>query len=425
MSSKSLRSIYQLKVILKGSQPPIWRRFQIASSDDLEDLHIVLQIVMGWENEHLHEFSQGRTRYGLPDEDFPSDILHENDYRIDQVLKKEKDKLIYDYDFGDGWQHEVILEKILPFDTEVILPHCIKGKRACPPEDIGGIGGYEMLLKTLANPSDPDYEETLEWIGGPIDAEYFSVTDVNNIFIEYENDTGQELVTDFEDISDENKFEFLDEFLLSRIDEDELEEDSDKGILGLSELHGFFTAIISGPTLIQPSKWLPVVWGDFEPEWETPEEFEAVFSLMIEIMNSIVIPLMSNPKEFEPLYDYRNFKNKTFIIVDEWCEGYVRGISLENNAWELDSLDMTILLTPILAFTSETQWEGHQLSQDEAENIKKAIPENARKIHAYWLAHRSQEDYSPQPVHHSEPKTGRNDPCPCGSGKKYKKCCLH
>ena len=94
MAAQPLRSIYQLKVTLKRSKPPIWRRFHIASSDDLEDLHIVLQIVMGWDHEHLHEFSHGNNRYGLPDEDYPSDILHENDYHIDQVLKKEKDKLI-------------------------------------------------------------------------------------------------------------------------------------------------------------------------------------------------------------------------------------------------------------------------------------------------------------------------------------------
>jgi len=424
MSPQSLRSIYQLKVTLKGSKPPIWRRFEIASSDDLEDLHITLQIVMGWQDEHLHEFSQGNLRYGLPDEDYPSDILHENDYRVDQVLKKEKDKLIYDYDFGDGWRHEVLLEKILPFNTEVILPHCIKGKRACPPEDIGGIGGYENLLKTLANPADPEYEETLEWIGEDIDAEYFNLTDANNMLIEYGNEPNQEFPTDFEEIELEERFELLDEFLLNRIDDD-INDNKDEGILGISELHGFFTAIVSGPLLIQPSKWLPTVWGDFEPEWENSKEFEAVFSLMMEIMNSIVIPLMDNPAEFEPIYNYREVENNTFVIVDEWCEGYVRGISLATESWELDSLDMTILLTPILAFTNETQWEGHELKKNESENIKKTIPENAREIHAYWLARRTQEEVLSQPMRHSEQKTGRNDPCPCGSGKKFKKCCLH
>lgn len=134
---------------------------------------------------------------------------------------------------------------------------------------------------------------------------------------------------------------------------------------------------------------------------------------------------MENPTEFEPLYDYRQFENKTFIIVDEWCEGYVRGISLAADAWELDSLDMTILLTPILAFTGETSWEGHELSKVEADNIKKMIPENTREIHAYWLARRSTEEPSTKPFHNNGPRTGRNDPCPCGSGKKYKKCCLH
>lgn len=185
MTAQTLRSIYQLKVALKGARPPIWRRLQIASSDNLEDLHIALQIVMGWTNDHLHEFSMGRVRYGIPDEDFPSDILDEADYRLAQVLRKEKDTLNYDYDFGDGWVHTVVLEKILPFSTDAVLPVCLKGSRACPPEDIGGVGGYEMFLETISDPSHPEYEEMLEWIGGDFDPEHFDLAEVNDLLQEY------------------------------------------------------------------------------------------------------------------------------------------------------------------------------------------------------------------------------------------------
>jgi hypothetical protein len=120
MTTRSLRSIYQLKVTLKGVQPPIWHRLQIISTDNLEDVHITIQIVMGWTNSHMHEFAKGRDRYGVSDEDFPSDVRDEADYRLEQVLKKEKDKMHYVYDFGDGWEQEVVLEKILPFEPGAV-----------------------------------------------------------------------------------------------------------------------------------------------------------------------------------------------------------------------------------------------------------------------------------------------------------------
>jgi len=185
MTAKPLRSIYQLKVTLKYSSPPVWRRLQIASTETLEDVHIALQIVMGWTNSHLHQFVKDRVCYGMPDEDFPSDMLDELDYRLDQVLKKEKDTLIYEYDFGDGWLHDVVLEKILPFKTDVKLPVCLKGSRACPPEDIGGVPGYEMFLQAIADPSHPEYEDMLEWIGGDFDPEQFNLLEVNNLLREY------------------------------------------------------------------------------------------------------------------------------------------------------------------------------------------------------------------------------------------------
>lgn len=185
LTAKSLRSIYQLKVTLKGMRPPIWRRILVASTTKLDDIHLILQIVMGWTDSHLHEFIQGRNRYGEPDEDFPSDAQDETQYRLDQILKKEKEKLIYIYDFGDGWEHEVVLEKILPFETSAVLPICLKGRRACPPEDIGGIGGYMMFLDAISDPTHPEHQVMLEWIAedieGPFDPEAFDLTEVNQL----------------------------------------------------------------------------------------------------------------------------------------------------------------------------------------------------------------------------------------------------
>jgi len=181
MTARSLRSIYQLKVTLEGVKPPVWRRLQIASTDRLEAVHTALQIVMGWADSHLHEFAKGRDRYGVPDEDFPSDIRNETGFRIDQVLKKEKDTLTYRYDFGDGWEHEVVLEKILPFDPGRVLPVCLEGGGACPPEDVGGIPGYEMFLEAITDPSRPEHADMLEWAGGDFDPLHFDLAGTNDL----------------------------------------------------------------------------------------------------------------------------------------------------------------------------------------------------------------------------------------------------
>ena len=185
MTARSLRSIFQLKVTLKGLQPPVWRRLQVASTDSLEDFHLVLQIAMGWADEHLHQFVKGRDYYGEPNEEYDTGILDEADYRLEHVFNKVKDKIIYEYDFGDGWVHEIVLEKILPFAIDVTLPVCVKGSNACPPEDIGGVGGYKMFLETISDPSHPEYEEMLEWIGGGFDSTHFDLAETNDLLREY------------------------------------------------------------------------------------------------------------------------------------------------------------------------------------------------------------------------------------------------
>ncbi len=224
----------------------------------------------------------------------------------------------------------------------------------------------------------------------------------------------------------DEELDWLDEFLLDRVDDDADTDGKDEGILNISELDGFLTAVVSGPMVVPPSRWLPGVWGDFSPEWENAQDFEAVFTLLLRHMNGIAVMLMEQPGDFEPLFLERDLKGKTYTIVDEWCEGYVRGMKLTAEQWDTGDLEMKILLMPIRAFTSETDWRGHELSSDvEIENLHHAITRNVRDIHAYWLARRDVFAGPSEPVRHSGPHVGRNDPCPCGSGKKFKKCCLH
>jgi hypothetical protein len=187
MSVKQLREIYQIKISLIGAKPPIWRTVLVPSNITLDEFHEVIQIAIGWLDCHLHQFIAHEKSYGFLDEEFEFDFEMEDEtkYKLSQLLIKEKDALIYEYDFGDSWEHQVILEKILPFDTKTLLPVCIKGKRACPPEDCGGVWGYEELLEVISNPENPDYEEMLEWVGDDFDSEEFDIDDVNESFREY------------------------------------------------------------------------------------------------------------------------------------------------------------------------------------------------------------------------------------------------
>ena len=231
----------------------------------------------------------------------------------------------------------------------------------------------------------------------------------------------QDLITP---LSDE-EYDRLGEFLLERVDEDADTAGKDEGVLDITELDGLFTAIVSGPVPVMPSQWLPAVWGDFEPVWGDEKAFQEILSLMMRHMNAIAHILMETPEDFEPLYLERKVEGRTYTIVDEWCEGYWRGVQLAQDAWDAGGKEMATLLTPILAFTGVSDWKAHEYELKDLETIQRAITPNVTAIHAYWLARRA--DYEPvaRPVRRSEPRVGRNDPCPCGSGKKYKKCCLH
>ncbi len=172
--------VFQLKVKLRHSMPPIWRRLEVRGDMTLGELHVVLQVAMGWTNSHLHAFVASGRRYGAPDWGIGLDLEDEDNTRLDQVLRKPKDKLVYKYDFGDGWVHDVVVEKVLPIDSGGRrYPLVTGGRRACPPEDCGGIFGYYRLLEVLGQPDHPEHEEMLEWLGGEIDPERFDVEEIN------------------------------------------------------------------------------------------------------------------------------------------------------------------------------------------------------------------------------------------------------
>ncbi len=175
-------SVHQLKVTLRGSTPPIWRRVQAPSDITLGDLHVILQAAMGWWEGHMHQFIVGQTYYGEPgdeEDDWGLTTRDEDGVRLRQVLPREGSKLVYEYDFGDGWEHVVLLEKVLPPEPGAAYPRCIAGRRACPPEDSGGIWGYLHLIEVLADPSHPEHDEMREWAGADFDPKAFSLDEIN------------------------------------------------------------------------------------------------------------------------------------------------------------------------------------------------------------------------------------------------------
>ena len=182
----SSQNIYQIKVTLLGTKPPIWRRLLVPASMTLAKLHDVLQTAMGWAGGHMHEFRTADRHFGIPDPEDRSmgmQVENERSIRLSSVLRSAGTKLIYTYDFGDNWEHAVVLEKLLPAQLSLDLeyPICIDGKLACPPDDCGGIPGYYELIEALADPEHDRHEEISEWISDGFDPQAFSVENVNRM----------------------------------------------------------------------------------------------------------------------------------------------------------------------------------------------------------------------------------------------------
>jgi hypothetical protein len=183
----NVEQVFQLKVTLEDIKPPIWRRIEVPGSYTFWDLHVAIQDAMGWQDYHLHEFLIKRlnkvTHIGVPHDDFPMEVLPGWENKIADYLSPEFPKLDYSYDFGDDWLHRVLLEKVIPALPGGVYPRCIKGKRACPPEDCGGAYGYQRLLKILSDPKHHDYNSRKSWVesvtGGPYDPEHFDAAKIS------------------------------------------------------------------------------------------------------------------------------------------------------------------------------------------------------------------------------------------------------
>ena len=177
---KKVAKIYQLEIWLNGIKPRIWRKFAVESDIRLDKLHLVIQDVMGWTDTHLHQFSTRDMQYGAADPDFDMDDSEdERKFKLCDLVNRPREQFGYEYDFGDCWEHVVKLVAIEDAQENVEYPICLKGARACPPEDCGGCWGYEELLETIQGPDNEEKEEMLDWLGDEFKPDAFDLKTIN------------------------------------------------------------------------------------------------------------------------------------------------------------------------------------------------------------------------------------------------------
>ncbi len=190
-------------------------------------------------------------------------------------------------------------------------------------------------------------------------------------------------------------------------------------VFSISELDGFLTAVLTGPEPVSPSVWLPALWRGKLPKFDSEAELQQLTDLLIRHMNALADSLFENPDNFAPIYEIGDAEDdgeEEQIIVDEWCYGYMRGVELHEKDWQVLLDQQPELLTPMLLFSGFELDGGEQPGEEDLEVLRESIPDLVFAVRDFWLA----EAEKPK-----APKTGRNDPCPCGSGKKFKQCCLH
>ena len=165
-------SVHTLRIELLHVEPAVWRRFVLPSETKLPKFNRMLRAVMRWEGYHLHMFEIADLRIGVPGED-DDDVIDERRITVKQLLPRDGSQVRWAYDFGDNWQHDVVVEAIEEPSPDVRYPVCTDGERACPPEDCGGVGGYEDLREVLADPAHDEHEHLREWAGAGFDADAF------------------------------------------------------------------------------------------------------------------------------------------------------------------------------------------------------------------------------------------------------------
>jgi hypothetical protein len=491
--------IYQIHVTLKNIEPPVWRRIQVPENIPLVELHDILQIVIGWEHAHLHAFRIGKVTYGEPDPYGPSDIQDECLVPLGGVAD-EGDSFIYDYDFGDDWEHDLRIEKKLAGEMNVDYPRCLDGARACPPEDCGGPWGYARLLEIVKDPKHEEHEEMLEWLGDEFDPEYFDVDEINRTIVEggavfeipvFDGDilsamTPDDLIDQLIDHDDRVPRNLIDECaargdgmldaLAPFAQPDREEEEYDRGFWWL-RLHAvMILGLISGERAgLLLFDYIRGMSSEHEndkdlQEWVGPywatlflnkpysivshlrdycEDRQRDWYMRCTVLEAVVaLGQREGGAELEQALDWA-----AHIAGDENEDWYMRTATantllnmprdrhkalLDDLAAQQSGLDMFFSKQEVAdAYKrgeDKPEWERFSNPWEFYDTDK--IEQRQRRWREQDQIEKVEDDFTlPEPpriadyVHlgtyqRETPKIGRNDPCPCGSGKKYKKCCL-
>jgi Plasmid pRiA4b ORF-3-like protein len=172
------QTVIQLRIVLRDVHPVVWRRLLVPGGIRLARLHDVFQAAMGWTDSHLHNFQVGDAMFGTRLDDYPPEELDEKSVTVIGAIKDHK-RFVYEYDFGDSWEHDVVVEGVTTTTLGLKFAVCVDGQNACPPEDCGGSGGYELMLEALADPDHEDHDQFAMWVGGPFDPAAFELAEAN------------------------------------------------------------------------------------------------------------------------------------------------------------------------------------------------------------------------------------------------------
>ncbi|MCA9084314.1 MAG: SEC-C domain-containing protein [Planctomycetaceae bacterium] len=419
-----LETVYRLHISLDGSDPLIWRRIEVPDLD-FADLHLVVQRAMGWEDCHLHEFIVGRRRFSPPNEyadawgDGPEDS---EDISVSDVAKTRKRKNVsfkYIYDFGDSWAHAITIETTGEPDPAAIYPRCLDGAGKCPPEDCGGIWGYSELLDAISEPSGSEVQERLEWFGGEFDPMEFDVTECTSAMRSlFENTSPAFQPEDFDihaELFDEHNelnvefFEWWRDQLSEKFETSPEFDQLPDGEYGIVHIFTDLCVSYLGESPVQLSK---------------AELEQVLFEL---VPRKVMLAPADSGRTISELKAFFCFLHREFDLKDAGRLAECLDQAAERRfAKELGNSSNFGMGKSFLMAGRDA---GFDMTSKSGIDAFVESPFNRLPPGTFSLPQDDPDEMGiaepvVETIRRAEPRVGRNDLCPCGSGKKYKKCCL-
>lgn len=423
-------AVFELRVSLLGAEPAVWRRIRVPGDTHLHLVHLVLQIAMGWENRHLHEFvSADRKRYVDFDGYEPqADELDGTMYTLKDLVSKPGDRCLYLYDFGDDWTHEIELEAVSEIELDPAEQfRCLAGQGACPPEGCGGVPGYLELLESFSDLDSVGHDKAVALLGETFDPEAFDCVLFN-----------ERVSAVFEPPKEAPDPEMMDEEMrvLMQLHEFFMSAGLSDRAMSIVALDGFFAALAIYPVTIMPSAWLPLVWdmsgAGHQPEFASQKEAETGQGLLFSYMNSVTQYLADKNHVYEPLFEILDIESdeERMNAAMDWATGFVIGGMIDEELWTrtVSNEEGGELLWPFVIMSGLSD-NKFGIPEEKLTQIKAKLIDNLGEcvldLRDFWAEWR--QEYLPKPgagrTVKAQARVGRNEPCPCGSGKKYKQCC--